>query len=631
MTDKLTLERQLYSMLDDLQSQYNRARAANDTQTMEKLEVLAARLNKALDRFALLSLFELSDEVAALRKLIDGGTSQPPSPAEDAEALQKEIEAILAQSSEEEVATEPVPSEPVVAPEDITAPPPPAVAGGPLTLTEAHLIALWKRSQFPLPTAGIVVFGIRGCRPVDYSGTDFGPGHALEMRELNYTTMNCTIGLWKPGKGLALFPGSTVPYRGVVAGAVSKGGKDVNQLGRGRYKKYIPGWHKFSEGASGHWALRQSCFITLQRTGDDLDYDGNDPWTVTEGAGDNIHCAFGMGPDGKIPDAKFSSAGCQTIAGLVTKGTEGSERGPWKKFIAPFRRGLSQEYGSTEYVLFDAAEVQQMIVNRCKGKSVILRFGSEGALVKKLQASLKARGADVGVDGDFGPETFNAIKEFQIKTRGSVDGIVGAETAGALGFELPQFEFDSAISGNPGYSVTKGSVGRQIAWGQVTAKHPNFNETVLDLCERLHIDPDHLMAVMAFETGETFAPDKKNAAGSGATGLIQFMGSTAEDLGTSTAALAAMTATEQLKWVEKYFRRVAAGRNLASLSDVYMAVLWPAAIGKPESYALFVQGTKQYTQNDGLDVNKDGVVTKAEATAKVQQKLVKGLAADRIG
>jgi hypothetical protein len=58
------------------------------------------------------------------------------------------------------------------------------------------------------------------------------------------------------------------------------------------------------------------------------------------------------------------------------------------------------------------------------------------------------------------------------------------------------------------------------------------------------------MAAMAFETGETFSPSIKNKA-SGATGLIQFMRSTAKGSGTTTAALAEMTAVDQLDFVEK--------------------------------------------------------------------------------
>jgi hypothetical protein len=147
---------------------------------------------------------------------------------------------------------------------------------------------------------------------------------------------------------------------------------------------------------------------------------------------------------------------------------------------------------------------------------------------------------------------------------------------------------------------------------------------VTALCERLGVEPDHLMACMAFESGETFSPSIYNAAGSGAVGLIQFMPATARGLGTATGNLAALSAVDQLDWVEKYFQPYK-GR-LKTLSDVYMAILWPAAIGKPESSPLWSQADRPttYRQNAGLDVNKDGAITKAEAASKVQAKLERG-------
>jgi hypothetical protein len=139
------------------------------------------------------------------------------------------------------------------------------------------------------------------------------------------------------------------------------------------------------------------------------------------------------------------------------------------------------------------------------------------------------------------------------------------------------------------------------------------------------------MAVMAFETGGTFDPAKKNRRGSGATGLIQFMPNTAVGLGTTTDDLAKMTGIQQLNFVELYFKSTVRYRPLLSLSDVYMAVLWPSAIGKLESHVLFTKPSKAYDQNSGLDVNKDGVITKAEATAKVHKKLEKGMRVSRLG
>ena len=105
-------------------------------------------------------------------------------------------------------------------------------------------------------------------------------------------------------------------------------------------------------------------------------------------------------------------------------------------------------------------------------------------------------------------------------------------------------------------------------------------------------------------------------AGSGATGLIQFMPETARNLGTTTEALSKMTRTEQLQYVDKYFQGTL--KKGGSLSDVYMSVLLPAAVGKPEDFVLFGEGgayggDRAYEQNKGLDANKDGKITKAEA------------------
>lgn len=130
------------------------------------------------------------------------------------------------------------------------------------------------------------------------------------------------------------------------------------------------------------------------------------------------------------------------------------------------------------------------------------------------------------------------------------------------------------------------------------------------------------MACMAFESAYSFDPAKRNP-GSSATGLIQFMAATAKGLGTTTEALAAMTAVEQLDYVRLYFKPYA-GR-MWDLADVYMAILYPRAIGKPSDFALFVDPAKTYQPNSGLDADKDKVVTKKEASAAVQAALDRGM------
>lgn len=146
---------------------------------------------------------------------------------------------------------------------------------------------------------------------------------------------------------------------------------------------------------------------------------------------------------------------------------------------------------------------------------------------------------------------------------------------------------------------------------------PTFRDRVNWIGRDLHLPVDDLMCCMAWESAQTFKPNIQNAAGSGATGLIQFMPQTAAALGTSTVALAHMTAEDQLNYVWKYFEPYR-GR-LKNLGDIYMAILWPAAIGKPDTYVLFDRhtGPKAYMQNKGLDFNKDGKITRYEAYSRV--------------
>ena len=168
--------------------------------------------------------------------------------------------------------------------------------------------------------------------------------------------------------------------------------------------------------------------------------------------------------------------------------------------------------------------------------------------------------------------------------------------------------------------------GGEFALPDAVKQDKEFTQAVKQLASRLNVREDYLYAVMGFETGGTFSPSIENPA-SGATGLIQFMPETAKGLGTTTGQLAQMSRTEQLKYVEKYLSNK--GIQGGSLSDVYMAVLFPAAVGKPDNFVLFGKGAMSgftgiaYDQNKGLDLNKDGSITKAEAASKVKQYLPK--------
>ena len=193
------------------------------------------------------------------------------------------------------------------------------------------------------------------------------------------------------------------------------------------------------------------------------------------------------------------------------------------------------------------------------------------------------------------------------------DGVWGPVTAQAVASRL---------------ALTEVAESGTMAWGARVSKV--FRDRVQWIANELDLNPDDLMTCMAWESGRTFSPSILNKAGSGATGLIQFMPKTAIGLGTTTARLAQMTAEDQLNYVFKYFRPFK-GR-LKTLSDMYMAILWPGAVGAAESHVLWDKGgwPTTYRQNAGLDANRDGAITKGECTAKLAAMKAEGLRPENV-
>ena len=172
-----------------------------------------------------------------------------------------------------------------------------------------------------------------------------------------------------------------------------------------------------------------------------------------------------------------------------------------------------------------------------------------------------------------------------------------------------------------GISDSKGTAKKSI-----TIARENLDYSMVNLAEFLNktvaitkdlgAKPNHLMAIMQFESG--LKADEVNRF-SGATGLIQFMPSTARGWGTSTSALLAMREIQQLDYVRKYLMPYKGRLN--TLGDFYCSVLWPACVGSSDNYVLFRIGTIQYRQNNGFDRNRDGIITKTEITQLVKERL----------
>lgn len=146
----------------------------------------------------------------------------------------------------------------------------------------------------------------------------------------------------------------------------------------------------------------------------------------------------------------------------------------------------------------------------------------------------------------------------------------------------------------------------------------SFEEKVREVAEDLEIAPEWLMAVMYSES--KFDAAVMNHRGSGAVGLIQWMPTTAKELGVSVAELKKLGHEEQLDYVYKYLDSVRKRyRSYDSLTDLYLAILYPKALQGDYCYTLYATPSQKYKQNVGLDENNDGRVTVSDIDKRMQR------------
>ena len=299
-------------------------------------------------------------------------------------------------------------------------------------LTEAILRRLCAINSFEPPASGMIFFGLRGCMPVDTDNTAFAASHALELADADHVHARCTLGQWKPGGGIAVFAGSTVPYLKNVEKARQKGGSGTNRLMTGYYKDYRKGRHKGTK-PTGHDAFRQANKLPVRRSADDTDYDNDDRVEYTA-AFDNLHAAWCQSPD----QGYFASAGCQVVVGYPACGKRGDkpDTGPWKVF-RDNAYALPQD--SFDYILLNGRDARKVAAATDDAPHLPrLRYGSQGDAVEALQKALNGAGYNVGkVDGDFGWRTLSEVLEFQTDTFGddADDGVVGPQTAQSLSMQ----------------------------------------------------------------------------------------------------------------------------------------------------------------------------------------------------
>lgn len=199
-------------------------------------------------------------------------------------------------------------------------------------------------------------------------------------------------------------------------------------------------------------------------------------------------------------------------------------------------------------------------------------------------------------------------------TANGVYNVFGYRHRGDSHGNVWQTEIQGLVAG----TQTQFSATGKLIWG--TKVDQAFRVKVKEIAANLSVDPNWLMAIMNFESG--FSTNVKNPM-STATGLIQFTKATAISLGTTTTKLSRMTAVGQLDYVQKYFEQYK-GR-LTSFTDTYMAVFYPNAMGKPDSFVIATSPSPTYNANAGLDSNHDGIITRLEAMALVNTSYRNGL------
>jgi hypothetical protein len=199
-----------------------------------------------------------------------------------------------------------------------------------------------------------------------------------------------------------------------------------------------------------------------------------------------------------------------------------------------------------------------------------------------------------------------------------------------------------------------------LVWGNKVSCE--FRKKVVEISKRQNFDPNHLMAVMAVETGESFSASKielktvgqdskgkpiRKYAGltdeevkkldenfSGAVGLIQFTPVAIDELNNyynyklSKRKLALMSEVEQLNYVEKYieyWRKANKISGKLTLADLYLLIFSPSKMnGSDDNTTLYQEGTAYYNANKSVDTDGENGITKKELAKRAYDKFDDG-------
>jgi len=152
----------------------------------------------------------------------------------------------------------------------------------------------------------------------------------------------------------------------------------------------------------------------------------------------------------------------------------------------------------------------------------------------------------------------------------------------------------------------------------------NFASGLVAMSKRLGFQPLDLLKVINLESGADPGAIHRNKDGKMiAAGLIQFQADAAGELGTNLNSIVGMTRAQQLPLIEKYLTMHGVKKG-ATLEQLYMAVLSGSANNTGPIWSANDPNTSMYYKsNEGLDTDRDGVITSKEAAEKLNDRWAK--------
>ena len=131
-----------------------------------------------------------------------------------------------------------------------------------------------------------------------------------------------------------------------------------------------------------------------------------------------------------------SAGGSHAVRILQARlGRSGDRPGPIDGLYGPLTQGAVQRFQQRHGLAVDGivGRVTWINIDEADQSEPVLRLGSSGLPVRRLQSRMTAVGFDTGgVDGRFSPKTEVAVKDLQQRSHLAVDGVVGPQTWGVV-------------------------------------------------------------------------------------------------------------------------------------------------------------------------------------------------------